>query len=190
MERRTSVAIIVIFVAPIVVGVAVNLLTPWLQTNAGTVGVVLTSSWLPWFLYLVTGALWFFYWFGIIARRPIPPYERSRRINACLVERNALMWALLPMTDQTMPLAIQKRLKAYVKEGGRAIGDGDPLYARFANTATFLANGSPDVWRGMTLSFLGETEVVLLEAQHLLGLSPAGPQSPRTSKGGRSDPQP
>lgn len=184
MGRKSIAAVVVVVVAPLAVGLMVNLFTPWLTTNAGAVGSVLTSPWLPWGLYAVMGALWLYYWLVIVARR-IAPQARLQRINDLFAEQEAIRAIVQPNTSPTPPRGMDRRVARFRRDVGKVIGS-DSIYRDWLNTGaqydTIRAETltEPDGrarWRAAILVMVFQSDEILRDLQSRL--SPEGRRSLR-----------
>ena len=184
MERKYTSAAVLVVLVPIVVGVAVNLLTPWLQGNAGVIGQFVTSPWFPGLLWGVMAAVWLYYWFGIVAPR-MAPIQRAKRFNSLHVEKLALWTAAQRSTSDTMPKQIASRLVHYRREANDLLRS-DAAHRIYADVDAICAQISyldPAAWRAATLMFLDDSDAILGDVQNRV--SPAAPRSPRSSIRGR-----
>ncbi len=191
MGRRSVAAVVAVFIAPLAVGVMVNLFTPWLTTNAGAFGSVLTSPWLPWALYALTGVPWFYYWFVVVARR-IAPQARLQRINDLFAEQEALRAAVLPDTSLVPPRGIERRVAQFRRNVGKVIGS-DPAYREWLRACSLHDVIQADArvegrWRTAIIALTNGSDEILRDLQ--LRLSPEGRQFPRRSRRDRPHPLP
>ena len=186
MERRVAAAVFAVFLAPVGVGIAVNLFTPWLLGNAGMIGSILTSPWLPWGLYAVMGVPWFYYWFVVVARRNAPQ-TRLQRINDLFTEQQAIRTVVMPATSPSPPRGMERRVARFRGSVGRVLGS-DPAYRAWLDACwqgdLIRADTGPETpeqrhWRAAIIVLTNQSDAILRDLQSRL--IPVPPRSPRTS---------
>ena len=134
MGRAVVIAIWSVVIGPIIAGVAVAFLTPWLQQNAAAIAPIVTSWWLLWLLYGVSAAAWLYYWLVIVARR-MAPASRRQRINDLFREQEAIRRVVVPDTSPVWPSGLRRRVDRLYNDAINVMGSD--LVVREFLSATF-----------------------------------------------------